>query len=397
MTSLDKLIQKHTGLQIAEQHKEHYTGPIVYRGQQISWKNSIKRVVKTLRRALDRSQFASLNVVGIPGSGKTTCVTNIITDLIEDEDKETNQVWHVHWKGPEDLRNLGDLLENLEKFQNHIVIFDDVSKALEQLSGPEQSEVFEQLTTTRHTTGGRLLMVSLYHYTFANLKSVKSQGVVVIYTSCTLTEYSNIMQMLPTKKAQNSLKRFARIYEQAFMRGEFFLKIHELGEPVSFIDGHPFRPCFVVNLFKAHLCLFMKLESGYHPPAVSKQKLNAVELVAMIRKAYGQHGIAALKVITMQKGQINAVNPDFIRSYKYVVDLSKSYHIHWPELTDLLRNPNARRLYRKKKEERKMTDQLVAASKKLEKAPEPENPHMIPKNVDFPKIDGFDENLDDEF
>lgn len=389
MSALDNLILKKQGEQIAER-KQHYTGPIVYRGQQISWRNSIKRVVKTLRRSLMRSQFASLNIVGIPGSGKTTCASNIITDLIEDEEEESKNVWHVHWKGPDDLRNLGDLLENLEKFQNHVVVFDDVSKALEMLSGTEQAEIFEQLTTTRHVTGGRLLIVSLYHYTFANLKSVKSQGVVVIYTSCTLTEYQNIQQILPTKKAQNSLRRFAKVYENAFMKGEFALKIHEYGDPVNFIDGHPFRPCFVVNLFRAHLALFMKLDVGFHPPAVTKEKISSAQLVSKLHHSYEKYGKLALRVICMQKGAIQAINPNFVRAYKFTVDLSKSYHIDWNEVANQLKDPDAKRVYRKRKEERHLRDSIVQESRAeanhVIPPREPEIPRMIPEGEELPKI-----------
>src|SRR5574342_629457 len=97
--------------------KPLYEGPIIYRGEQINWRHSLKRGVHTLRRSLDRSQFASLNIVGITGSGKTTCAVNVITDLIEEVSKETQEVYSLFWKGANDLRNLGDVLEDLPKQQ----------------------------------------------------------------------------------------------------------------------------------------------------------------------------------------------------------------------------------------------------------------------------------------
>jgi hypothetical protein len=206
------------------------------------------------------------------------------------------------------------------------------------------------------------------------------------------------MQMLPTKKAQNSLKRFARVYEQAFMKGEFFLKIHELGEPVPFIDGKPFRPCFVVNLFKAHLCLFMKLETGYHPPAIMKEKINTDAFLKQIEKAYAKYGKLALKVIAMQKGRTDTIHMDFIRAYKYIVDLSKRYNIDWDEVDAQIKENKAKRVYRKRREERKMTDDLIAISRKLEKQPDlTESPRPKPDSIELPKVEGYDENLEDDF
>ncbi|MEO9308971.1 MAG: hypothetical protein ABI337_01595 [Nitrososphaera sp.] len=385
MDSLQQLIarQKQKIAQ-REQSQQYYNGPTMYRGHQILWKHSLTRVVKTLRRSLYRSQFASLNIVGIPGSGKTVLATNIITDLIEAEEKETKEVWHVHWKGADDLRSLGELLENLEKFQNHIVVFDDVSKALDKLSSAEQAEIFEQLTTTRHITGGRLLVISLYHYTYANLKSVKSQGVVIIYTSCTLTEYQNIQQMLPTKRAQMALRKFAKIYEHAFMKGEFSLKIHEDGEPVRFIDSNPFRPCFVINLFKAHLALFMKLESGFHPPAVQKEKIDSAVYVQKVKKNWRRYGLLALKLICMQKGYTEAVDPDFVRAYKFTIDEIKRYSFNWAEIASLLRSPNAKRVYRQRKKEKQIADEIITESRA-----------KVEQKIELPDVPDADEDLDE--
>lgn len=394
MSSLEKLIQKKKGQQLEQSKpKTVYEGPIIYRGQEINWKNSITRVVKTLSKALRRSQFAAFNVVGIPGSGKTTLAVNIINDLVQKEEEETGEHWQIHWKGAEDLRNLGDLLENLEKFQNHIVIFDDVSKALEKLSGSEQAEVFQQLTTTRHVTGGRLCIGSLYHYSFANLKSVKSQGVVVIYTSCTLTEYGNIKAILTTDKAHRTLARFARIYESAFMNGEFKLKKYDKGQLVTFLDGQPFRPCLVVNLFRAHIALFMKIEGGFQPPNNTKQKLDPNTVIEKVDKPYPRYGRLMLKLMCMQKGYYQTMTPNAVQAWKFLVQLFKDYDIDWEWCSQVLRDPHAKRLYIKKKENRITSDEIVKESKITLGEPDPEKRVIkrTEKPDSLPPIEPIDE------
>src|SRR3990172_1816599 len=145
-------IQTHT----QKQKANYYQGPTLYRGNLINVKHSIRKVSRTLLQLLRKTQFASLNIIGIPGSGKTTCAVNIVTDLVEMAAKEYDMGFIVLHAGPEELRNLGNFLDSVPKHQNIIIIFDDVSKALDRLSGAEQSDVFEKLTTTRHTTGGRL-------------------------------------------------------------------------------------------------------------------------------------------------------------------------------------------------------------------------------------------------
>jgi len=342
-----------------EQSTRGYDGPTQYRGHEIYFKHSIRRVTKTLRRALSRSQFASLNVIGIPGSGKTVLVGNIVTDLVEAEFHENNEVYNVHWKGADELRNLGQEIENLPKHTNNILIFDDVSKALDQLSKPEQSELFEQLTTTRHTTQGRLLIISLYHYTFSDLKEVRSQGVVIIYVSVTLPEYGNISAMIPGTQGQKILKLFSRAYESAFMNGNFELKFSQTQRKV-YEDGKPFRPCLVINLFKAHIGLFMKLDNQYQKPNDSQKETISNEiLIKNITDAYGKDGLKALKWFCMIKGQPQCLRADFVRSVKFIGEkIARRYNINWEKMSNDLAPKDQKNLYRKRKQEKALAEKI---------------------------------------
>ena len=110
-----------------------YNGPTLYRGEQINMRHSIRRVTKTLLRLLVKTQFASLNIIGIPGSGKTTLAVNVCTDLMEQAYKEYGLNFSFDWWGPDELRHLGEHLDNLPKGQDHIRICDDVSKALDSI------------------------------------------------------------------------------------------------------------------------------------------------------------------------------------------------------------------------------------------------------------------------
>lgn len=338
-----------------------WDGSIIYRGEKINYKHSIKRVVKTLRRSLQRSQFASLNLVGIPGSGKTTCAVNIVTDLIEEEMKENNQVYHLHWKGADDLRDLGNVLEILTKGENHIIVFDDVSKALDKLNATQQAEVFEKLTTTRHITGGKLLIISLYHYTFANLKSIKSQGVVVIYTSVTITEYGNILQQLASRKSKNTLRKFSKSYEESFMKGKFSLMAGSTLK--EFVDGEPFRLCLVVNLFRVHMALYMDLDNAYKPPNKIKHKISATALLENCEKAYPDTARYVLRVMAFQKGYTEAVRNQFAQAHRFITErIGNEYNIDWREMTDLVKDKSSKRLYRHKKQEDDLALKIIKDS-----------------------------------
>lgn len=345
-----------------DQH--HYSGPTTYRGHEINMKHSLSRVTKTILKLLIKTQFASVNVIGIPGSGKTTLAVNLFTDLVERAYKEHGLNFSFDWWGPEELRNLGEHIDKLPKGQNHIRVCDDVSKALDSLSTKDQAEVFQQLTTTRHTTGGRLCLASLYHYTFANLKSVKSQAIVNIYTSVSLVEKLNIMAMLgKDPQSIQRLNSFMKTYQDSIDNDQFSLKTYpNQNPPKVFKDWEPFHPAFVVNLFKAHLSLFMRLDdSPYWPPEKKKYHLPVPELFERGRKAYGRDFDHAMSLIAAQHGYFNKNNVQFGRAWNYVHKLKRQYNWDWNEVMDNFKAKQLKRIQKNRKIEKEMD----AAFKKL--------------------------------
>lgn len=349
--------------------KNYYSGPTIYRGHEISMRHSLRRVSRTVLKLLVKTQFASLNIVGIPGSGKTTLAVNLCTDLMEMASKEKNLNFSFAWWGPDELRHLGENIDNLPKGQDHIRVCDDVSKALDQLPAKDQAEVFQQLTTTRHTTGGKLLLISLYHYTYANLKSIKSQAVINIYTSVSLVEKLNILAMVGKDgKSVQRLNSFIRVYSQSIDNDEFTLKISP-GKDKVFYDWRPFHPCFVINLFKVHLSLYMRIEnSPLWPEDKKKLTLPTNELFERGRKAYKRDFDHALKIIGAQNGHYNKDNVNFARAYNYAQKLRRTYNFIWPEIMNTFNAKQVNRIQKNRKIEREMDD----AFKKLAFYKEPE-------------------------
>lgn len=362
MPTRDQILQKE--IDFKNKDNSYYTGPTQYRGHEINQKHSLSRVTKTILKLLIKTQFASVNMIGIPGSGKTTLAVNLFTDLIKQAADQYNMNFSFDWWGPEELRNLGENIDQLPKGQNHIRVCDDVSKALDSLSAKDQAEVFQQLTTTRHTTGGRLCLASLYHYTFANLKSIKSQAIVNIYTSVSLVEKLNIMAMLgKDPQSIQRLNSFMRTYQDSIDKDEFSLRTYPgQNPPKVFHDWQPFHPCFVVNLFKAHLSLFMRLDdSPLWPKEKQRYSIPVPELFEKGRKAYGRDFDHAMSIIAAQHGFFNKNNVQFGRAYNYVFKLKRQYNWSWEEVLEQFKSKQLKRIQKNRKIEKEMD----AAFKKL--------------------------------
>lgn len=337
----------------------YYTGPTVYRGHEINMKHSISRVTTTILKLLMKTQFASINIIGIPGSGKTSFAVNLFTDLMARASRDYKLNFSFDWWTADDLRNLGQKIDELPKGQDHIRVCDDVSKALDQLSAKDQAEVFQQLTTTRHTTGGKLCLASLYHYTFANLKSIKSQAIVNVYTSVSLIEKLNILAMLgKDPQSITRLNSFMRVYQDSIDHDSFQLKTFpNQNPPKTFYDWKPFHPCFVVNLFKAHLALFMRVEdSPLWPKDKLKYSIPVPELFEKGRKAYGKDFDHALSIIAAQNGHFNKNNVNFGRAYNYVQKLRRTYHWSWNDVMGQFKSKQLKRIQKNRKIEKEMDE-----------------------------------------
>lgn len=341
----------------ASNQASRYAGPTQYRGHEINMKHSISRVTTTLLKLLTKTQFASINIIGIPGSGKTSFAVNLFTDLMDRAARDYKLNFSFEWWGADDLRNLGQKIDELPKGQDHIRVCDDVSKALDQLSTKDQAEVFQQLTTTRHTTGGKLCLASLYHYTYANLKSIKSQAIVNVYTSVSLIEKLNIMAMLgKDPQSIQRLNSFMRVYQQSIDNDSFQLKTYpNQNPPKTFKDWDPFHPCFVVNLFKAHLALFMRVEnSPLWPKGKLKYSIPVPELFERGRKAYKKDFDHALSIIAAQNGYFNKNNVNFGRAYNYVQKLRRTYNWSWNEVMEYFKAKQLKRIQKNRKIEKEM-------------------------------------------
>ena len=339
-----------------------YTGPTIYRGHQINQKHSMRKVARTVTAFMYRSGFASASVIGHPGSGKSTCVQNLLTDIVEEFGKQ-GQHCEVFWAGASELRNLHAYFESLPKGENAILVFDDVSKALDKLSGSEQADVFEALTTTRHVLGGKHAIISIYHYSYANLKSVRGQAQVTIYTSASLVEIQNIIQQLGKNGgAAYKLRKFAKLYERAFLHGKFELNISP-NVKKEFIMEEPFRPCFVLNMTGAHISLYMKMDNQFGPKSNRRQKIESNVLLDKIDKKYGRDGMSMFRLMCMVKGYPEVYSAKVMYAYKFVQQLEREYHIDYEEISKILRQ-NTKRLYHKKKEENELRNEILEESKK---------------------------------
>jgi hypothetical protein len=272
---------------------------------------------------------------------------------------------NIIWARSNELRRIKEFLDSLPKGKPHLVIFDDVSNALDQLKGPEASEAFEILTQGRHITRAQLAIITIYHYTFSHKKNFRSMGSFSIYTSATPTERGNISHMLKDSfAAKQKFKAFQRIYQCSNDNGFFMLDIGT-NEPKRFVNSDPFRCTFVINLSNVNLMLVKKMSCNLCSTKQREERIQSGVLIEKMKGVYDKYGLLALSLLAYNKGYKYALTNHLRNALDFGADLLAEYSVDYADLTEkvrLERKINNKRVYRKRKDELKLKDVIITES-----------------------------------
>lgn len=341
--------------------KPIYQGPIKYDGVEINQKHSPIRYAKTILKTNRYTQLTGVAVIAPPGHGKTTMTECLVHELHILQPQFT-----VVWAGKDEFQHMKDFFHGLPK-KPHIIIFDDISGALEQLSDSQVAECFETITTVRAILGyeNQVIIFGLFHYTKKMEKSFRAQFGYKILVAMGDEEKTN-MDVLVGKnsRASKTLKRFSRIYQQQFENGEFWLNVSKKIKR-KFVTDRPFRCACAITLTSTNYLMFKKKNCNH---CAKKQVVKYIKPDVLLDKMYDKYkryGTMACALECYNKGHKMALNPDLIYAIDFLKRLLSEYSIDWAKLMDLVkkkRKMKQKRLYKKHKEEDDLFDDIVADS-----------------------------------
>ena len=345
-----------------ESKKESYTGPTIFEGEEINQDHSPKRFIHTFLFNLQQNGFASANIIGMMGSGKTVLATEL-AHLAHEQKPELE----ITWGGADELRNLENFLNGLSKGIPRLVIFDDASNALDSLKVTEAAKAFEILTQGRHITNSQLGIITIYHYSFSHKKNFRSFAANSIYTSASPTEKGNILHMLRDNiMGKLKFKVFQNCYTTSTDYGWFDLKIGRK-EKKRFKNSEPFRVCFVIGLTKVHLMVTKQLFCSKCSPLKRKQiNIHPKILYEKMLKAHGRYGRLALSMICYGKGFKSSMPRDFREALDMASDLLYSGNSSFRDIDQYIRKIRKlpeKRIYTKKKEQEEVKKEVIEQSK----------------------------------
>ena len=273
----------------ARDAKRAYDGTTYLDGVEIPIQYSPSVTANQIVRQLERHGMATVNIIGIPGSGKSETAT-MLSHLIHPRVPECV----IKWAGSNELRHIKEYLSELPKGRNYIIIFDDTSNALDALSGEELSDAFLSYTKGRHNVLGKLCIFMIYHYSKSQKKNFRAMALFNVFLSATATEKGNIRELIRGDDvAVGRYKQFQRLFTDAFSNKSFTLHFGKGGHfPCK--DSDPFRIAFVLGPMGADIRLtkIMKCSECAEKPVA--RFVPPEELIQTIEKVYGIAGRMAL-------------------------------------------------------------------------------------------------------
>jgi len=303
-----------------------YIGPITYKGQTVSILHTPKRLVKTLLTYLELTYYVGAAIIAPMGHGKNTFVTTLLHIIHTWEPTKEDGIlkpdFNIVWAGPEEFKRQTEFYNNLPK-RPTIIIYDDISGAIQQMPEGEQNKCFESLTQIRHILDPQrgkipVMVFCIFHYSKVVPKEFRAQLPYKIYLSMGDEEQTNVKQTFDKKsRAYRKLMRFSKIYQSEMEKKKFSLRVSK-NMIITYDTNKPFRVACAVTLNWTNFILYPEencaMCAKHKPTAYVKPDT----IIESVRKYHSGFGWQALREELYDQGYYEAINPKLHLARQYV-------------------------------------------------------------------------------
>jgi len=229
---------------------------IEWQGERMIRNHSIRAAVKEIIKISESLDVVKINIIGNPGTGKTTLAMTL-GHLIH---KNSDVPFAVKVLNRENLLDFEEMLKTLEP-TNYVLLFDDVS-FLGASANKKQIEIVKKaFTEIRHLEGGqdvKIVAIFNFHYNFGFDKYLR-QSEFSFWTSIGSSEMEN-MQKIVGMKYTPKLEQFQRLYQSALTKEKFSFNLGKKDKWFSYQYRKPFAPLLFWNNMSLRFVVFPKRE-----------------------------------------------------------------------------------------------------------------------------------------
>ena len=216
---------------------------VKWKGVKMVRGHSIRSTVYEITEMVKTLDVVKINIVGDPGTGKTT-LAKTIAHLVH---KMSRIPFAVRVLNSDDLLNFEETLKTLSP-TNYVIIFDDVSFMGGSADRKQIEKVKEAFTKIRHLEGGqdiKIIAIFNIHYSKALDKYLRMCN-FEYFTSIGNSETENLGGKFGKTK-KSSIYRYQKIWQQAYSTKKFTYQLSKkYGHSYKLKD--PFVPLLFHNM-----------------------------------------------------------------------------------------------------------------------------------------------------
>ena len=323
--------------QVQKQPTQEYTGPKLTTittplGEQcqIHVKHSPNNIVDSIIQILNKTGYVGMLTIGQSGSGKSTWTTWLVHHLHQ----KRNFV--VHWYSRDEVRNLYEILDNLVKGVNHILIFDDASFYLNSLKPEDLDKIESKLTHVRHDVKADVIAIFNIHYSKA-IKTFFRNVPFYFLTSLSMSEFENFKEMW--RHAKYKLRDYVYYYRQMMHTEGWEMVVDEWNKKVlKFTTDKPLRLGLANENGYVHFFVYHKDGCAQCDPEFeAKRIISTPDFVQNLIKSYGMINVRALLRLYLftRKGK-KVLDSKRQSLWNTVSEIDKNNKIEWDEVNTYL-------------------------------------------------------------
>jgi DNA polymerase III delta prime subunit len=225
-------------LKKAKEPNHHDTTKILWQGKEypLLQRHSVNVLADKVLHGLEANQYQNLVVCGKSGTGKTTFVQNLLHNMVC---KREQKQFMIKWHKRDEIHNLDKIVKAIPKGVPSILILDDVSYELDELSPLRRKEIFKVMTTIRHEVKSQILVVFITHYSRSLQKYLRSDADFTVLLSLSSSELDNWIDIMG-QQSKWRLNIFQKQYAHSMSKGSFIVN-SDNGHPYIYGTNKPFR------------------------------------------------------------------------------------------------------------------------------------------------------------
>lgn len=321
---------------------------------------TVAALAKSILKRNKNNSYTSVLLVGKSGSGKST-LTQSLLHKMSCINPDENYV--IKWFERDDLHNLDDIIDGLEKGLKYCIIFDDVSYVMDKLSNQRRKELAEKLTHIRHDVQGNVITFMIIHYQKALAPILRDSDFRII-TSMTDQDAANWKNTLGWNH-RFKINTYQKQYISQFQSDYFYVNNAD-GVSFKYLVNKPFRIALMSDgvhltnlLYHREGCNLCGAKATFN----AKQKIDPIKFWDVLYNAYGSNVKSGLQWWAYYKmGKNNMISPTNVRIAKFIDKMFSKYSCNIDDLLEVAFEKRVKRFARPTRNNNKLEKELIDKS-----------------------------------